>query len=103
MQSGNRKISTGCPIHLSLPSRTLGGSWFVNRLGSGWLEDELCPNETFGNQSVVETGQVREQRKLSAADMALLLRLRFALQEYESCPAPSGTVQRATISGAGET
>jgi hypothetical protein len=34
-----------------------------------------------------------EKRKLSAADMALLLRIRFALREYEAQVSQSKTAQ----------
>jgi hypothetical protein len=41
---------------------------------------------------LVKTG---EKRPLSAADLALLLRIRFALQEYESRLASSETAHRS--------
>lgn len=52
---------------------------------AGLLEDELCPDmkpsELKMLWRLVRSG---EERKLSAADLALLLRIRFALQAYEA-------------------
>ncbi len=82
---------------MPLLSRTLGGGGFVNQFGRGAgargararpLADGLkmnCalmkPMEIKALWKLVKTG---EDRPLSAADMALLLRLRFALQKYEA-------------------
>lgn len=72
MQSGTGLILHGFQIPLALPSRTLGGSKFVNRFGRGverarsarppparWLEDELCPNEINRNENALETGEAQ--------------------------------------------
>jgi hypothetical protein len=94
MQSGTRLILLGCRIPLALPSRTLGGGGFVNRFGErerarsarhapDGLKTFCAHMKTTELKRVWNLVEAGEERPLSAAVLALLLRIRYALQESE--------------------
>ena len=83
----------GEQIHLRLPSRTLGGGHgTTNSGGMERAQRAHAPDGLKRSCALMKTTELEmlwklvrsgEKRKLSAADMALLMRIRFALQEYE--------------------
>lgn len=54
---------------------------------------QMKPTELRTLWKLVKAG---EQRPLSAADLALLLRIRYALQEYEAAQAKTGSERHLT-------
>ena len=79
---------------MSLPSRTLGGGGFGSRFGERERARSArhAPDGLKMNCALMKRTELKmlwklvkagEDRPLSAADLALLLRIRFALQEYE--------------------
>jgi len=79
---------------LSLPSRTLGGGGFDSQFGRVVRAQRAPPPDGLKmNYAQMKSTEIKmlwklvksgEDRPLSAADLALLFRIRFALQEYEA-------------------
>ena len=79
---------------MPLPSRTLGGGGFDSQFGERERARiaRHAPDGLKMNCALMKTNELKmlwklvksgEKRPLSAADLALLLRIRFALQEWE--------------------
>lgn len=76
----------GSSSHVGPPRGARGPRWDCLKKNSV----QMKRSELKTLRKLVRSG---ETRKLSAADLALLLRLRFALREYEALAGQGGKVQ----------